>query len=55
MGVEANGVEAGVAEHVGDGDQVGAAADEGGGEGVAADVSGDVFFAEVGAGRGTIR
>ena len=50
MGVEANGVEAGVAEHVGDGDQVGAAADEGGGEGVAADVGGDVFFVEVGVG-----
>jgi hypothetical protein len=29
VGVEANGVEAGMAEHVGDGDQVGAAADEG--------------------------
>jgi hypothetical protein len=41
VGVEANGVEAGMAEHVGDGDQVGAAADEGGGEGVAADVGGD--------------
>src|SRR5260370_32127024 len=47
MGVEANGIEAGVAEHIGDGDQVGAAADEGGGEGVAADVGGDVFFVEV--------
>ena len=50
VGVEANGVEAGVAEHVSDGDQVGAAADEGGGEGVAADVGGDVFFVEVGVG-----
>src|SRR5260370_26203264 len=50
MGVEANGIEAGVAEHIGDGDQVGAAADEGGGEGVAADVGGDVFFVEVGVG-----
>ena len=50
MGVEANGVEAGMAEHVGDGDQVGAAADEGGGEGVAADVGGDVLFVEVGVG-----
>src|SRR6266516_640839 len=34
----------------GDGDQVGAAADEGGGEGVAADVGGDVLFVEVGVG-----
>ena len=32
--VGADGVEAGVAEHVGDGDEAGAAADEGGGEGV---------------------
>ena len=39
-----------MAEHVGDGDQVGAAADEGGGEGVAADVGGDVLFVEVGVG-----
>jgi hypothetical protein len=50
VGVEANGVEAGMAEHVGDGDQVGAAADEGGGEGVAADVGGNVLFVEVGVG-----
>jgi hypothetical protein len=50
VGVEANGVEAGIAEHVGDGDQVGAAADEGSGEGVAADVRGDVLFVEVGVG-----
>src|SRR5713226_1820540 len=50
VGVEANGVEAGMAEHVGDGDQVGAAADEGGGEGAAADVGGDVLFVEVGVG-----
>jgi hypothetical protein len=34
VGVEANGVEAGMAEHADDGDQVGAAADQGGGEGV---------------------
>jgi hypothetical protein len=39
-----------MAEHVGDGDQVGAAPDEGGGEGVAADVGGDVVFVEVGVG-----
>ncbi len=39
-----------MAEHVGDGDQVGAAADEGGGEGAAADVGGDVLFVEVGVG-----
>ena len=32
VGVAANGVQAGMAEHVGDGDQAGAAADEGGGE-----------------------
>jgi hypothetical protein len=50
VGVEANGVEAGMAEHVGGGDQVGAGADEGGGEGVAADVGGDVLFVEVGVG-----
>jgi hypothetical protein len=40
VGVEANGVEAAMAEHVGDGDQAAAAADEGGGEGVAADAAG---------------
>jgi hypothetical protein len=50
VGVEANGVEAGMAEHVGDGDQFGAAADEGGVEGVAADVGGGVLFVEVGVG-----
>jgi hypothetical protein len=50
VGVEANGVQAGMAEHVGDGDQAGAAADEGGGEGVAADVGGDVLFVEIGTG-----
>jgi len=50
VGVEASGVEASMAEHVGEGDQVGAAADEGGGEGVAADVGGDVVFVEVGVG-----
>ena len=33
-GVGPDGVEAGVAEHVGDSDQIGAAADEGGREGV---------------------
>jgi hypothetical protein len=49
-GVEANGVEAGVAEHVGDGDEIGAATDEGGGEGVPPDVGGDVLFVEVGFG-----
>ena len=37
-GVKANGVEAGVAEHVGDGDEVGAAPDKGGGEGMPPDV-----------------
>jgi hypothetical protein len=50
VGVEADGVEAGVAEHVGDGDQVGAAADKGGGEGVPSDVSGDVLLLQVGVG-----
>ena len=41
VGVSADGVEAGVAEHVGAGDEGGAAADEGGGEGVPADVGRD--------------
>ena len=39
-GVGAGGVEAGVAEQVGDDNKVGAAADECGGEGVPADVGG---------------
>jgi hypothetical protein len=44
VGVEANGVEAGVAEHVGDGDEVGAATDEGGGEGMPPDVGSDAYL-----------
>ena len=39
-----------MAEHVSDGDQIGATADEGGGEGVAADVGGDVLFVAIGTG-----
>src|SRR5207244_5860651 len=50
VGVEANGVEADVAEHVSDGDEVGAAPDEGSGEGMPPDVGGDVLFIEVGFG-----
>lgn len=39
-GVDADGVESGVAEQLSDDDEVGAAADEGGGEGVSKDVGG---------------
>ncbi len=44
QGVDPGGVERGVAEEFGDGDDVGAGADQVGGEGVAQDVWGDGVF-----------
>jgi hypothetical protein len=43
LGVGAHVVESCVAEHLGDGDQIGTSPDEGGGEGVAQGVSGDLL------------
>src|SRR3954470_18207389 len=52
LGVDAQGVEAGVAADLGGGDQVDAAADELGEEGVPADVGGDVVLQPGGGGDG---